>query len=239
VNRAASYRRTANGERRTANGERRTASDERRAASPGDYVALMARTDIARRRGELLDATIALVVERGFGSVRLEDVARRVGVSAPLLVYHFGSKDELMAEAFARAGAVERDRIVAAADSRGAPARRLARLLRLYLGTDAVASWPLWIDAWGTALRSSPMSNVSAALNVEWSAAFEQVIADGKAKQAFAVDDVPETAWRITALLDGFGVEVTLEPHRLRARSVWVKRFVAEQVGISARDLRT
>lgn len=47
------------------------------------------------RPQELLDAAIDLFVERGFASTRLEDVARRAGVSKGTLYLYFTNKEEL------------------------------------------------------------------------------------------------------------------------------------------------
>jgi AcrR family transcriptional regulator len=47
------------------------------------------------RPQELLAAALALFVERGFASTRLEDVARRAGVSKGTLYLYFTNKEEL------------------------------------------------------------------------------------------------------------------------------------------------
>jgi AcrR family transcriptional regulator len=59
------------------------------------------------RPQELLTAAIDLFVERGFASTRLEDVARRAGVSKGTLYLYFANKEELFK-------AVVRDSIVPA-----------------------------------------------------------------------------------------------------------------------------
>jgi AcrR family transcriptional regulator len=57
------------------------------------------------RPQELLAAALALFVERGFASTRLEDVARRAGVSKGTLYLYYANKEELFK-------AVVRDTIV-------------------------------------------------------------------------------------------------------------------------------
>lgn len=47
------------------------------------------------RPGELLEAALDLFVERGFAATRLEDVARRAGVSKGTLYLYFSGKEEL------------------------------------------------------------------------------------------------------------------------------------------------
>jgi AcrR family transcriptional regulator len=47
------------------------------------------------RPAELLDAALALFVERGFAATRTDDVARRAGVSKGTLFLYYGSKEAL------------------------------------------------------------------------------------------------------------------------------------------------
>lgn len=48
------------------------------------------------RRAELLDAAEQVIVERGLGAVRLEDVTRRAGVAIGTLYLYFKSKDDVV-----------------------------------------------------------------------------------------------------------------------------------------------
>lgn len=52
----------------------------------------------ADRRRQLLAAAAALIAERGFASVRLEDLGAAVGISGPAVYRHFPNKDALLAE---------------------------------------------------------------------------------------------------------------------------------------------
>ena len=51
------------------------------------------------RRPQILRTTVELIRERGLWEVRLSDVAERAGISATSVVYYFGTKDQLFAEA--------------------------------------------------------------------------------------------------------------------------------------------
>ena len=52
----------------------------------------------ASTRDRIRDAAIAAFAERGFDAASLRDIAQRAGVSAALIVHHFGSKDGLREE---------------------------------------------------------------------------------------------------------------------------------------------
>lgn len=84
------------------------------------------------RPQELLAAALDLFVERGFASTRLEDVAKRAGVSKGTLYLYFANKEELFK-------AVVRDSIVpvigAAEDSIAGFEGHSAELLRSVMGS--------------------------------------------------------------------------------------------------------
>jgi AcrR family transcriptional regulator len=48
------------------------------------------------RRGQLLDVTNQLVAERGFAAVSIQAVARRAGISRPIVYEHFGDLSGLL-----------------------------------------------------------------------------------------------------------------------------------------------
>lgn len=53
---------------------------------------------MAPRKQELLDATIGYLVRHGLADLSLRPLAAATGTSARLLIYHFGSKERLLAE---------------------------------------------------------------------------------------------------------------------------------------------
>lgn len=50
------------------------------------------------RRQQLIEATIATLAERGFSRTTLTEVAKRAGLSHGLVLFHFQSKENLLAE---------------------------------------------------------------------------------------------------------------------------------------------
>jgi AcrR family transcriptional regulator len=63
----------------------------------------MARTPDLERRQELLDRIVVYLAEHGLAQATLRPMAAALDVSINRLVHHFGSKDELVATALARA----------------------------------------------------------------------------------------------------------------------------------------
>src|SRR5438270_9279050 len=95
------------------------------------------------RRDQLLDVTMDIVVEQGFGAVSMQAVARAAGVSRPVVYEHFGSLHRLLEALIARemAAALEQVEETALGDlSDGDPIELMLDSLGNYL--HAVASHP-------------------------------------------------------------------------------------------------
>src|SRR5262245_36799174 len=180
----------------------------------------MPRTAGEARRTQILAASGRLVRQRGFTTTRLADVAGQLGLSAPLIVYHFGTKDELMAATLAAEVSAELTRMDRIVSSKAGPAAKVERILRMSLGPASVADWRLWIDAWGEGLRSPVMSRLLTELDDRWQQAIGAVVSEGRAAGAFVLDDPDVSAQRILALLDGYGVQL------VRAGSARARRRV-------------
>ncbi|MFC9491669.1 TetR family transcriptional regulator, partial [Streptomyces hydrogenans] len=61
------------------------------------------RLSVAERREELLRAAVEQIEARGATAVRIADVAAALGVSNALVLYHFSTKEPLVAAAFQHA----------------------------------------------------------------------------------------------------------------------------------------
>jgi AcrR family transcriptional regulator len=80
------------------------------------------------RRESILDAANMVFGQRGYDTVRIDDVAAAAGISKALIYEHFRSKQELYAELMNRAALEMLDRIVGAGSAPGAAG--VARLER-------------------------------------------------------------------------------------------------------------
>ncbi len=194
----------------------------------------MNRPKGAARREEILAVTCEVVRERGFAHTRMSDVAHRLGVSPPLVVYHFGSKDALLAEAFAFASRNEIEDLDAIAASTDSPIDRLHALLVAGVGPSTRASWALWIDSWGEALRSPVLRKTWRQLDDRWRAALELVVQDGMVTGVFLPGDAADLASVLAALIDGLGVQVALSSSRRAASLEQARRVADTLLGVSA-----
>jgi AcrR family transcriptional regulator len=163
---------------------------------------------VEERRAEILEVTCLVVIERGFAGTRISDVAKRLEVSSSLIHYHFDSKEQLLAEAFAhyaRNDLAEMEGEIQAAPTALA---QLDRIIQNYVpeGSDDV-EWMLWIDGWGEALRNPMMKKISQELDEQTSDLLERVLAAGVESGEFICASPAATAMRLTALVDGLAVQ--------------------------------
>jgi len=198
----------------------------------------MKRSTVAERRAEILETTCQVVIERGFAATRVSDVANRLGVSTGLIHYHFESKDQLLAEAFQHAAAADLSRLSVEVDREGPAIERLDRIFTLDLPAHADGTpergWVLWIDGWGEAIRNADLKRISQQLDVRWKGGVEEVIRQGVKFGEFTCADPSATAWRLAALLDGLGVQLTVHEQIVSRDQLvdWVRAAACLELGL-------
>ncbi|MFJ3230655.1 TetR family transcriptional regulator C-terminal domain-containing protein [Streptomyces sp. NPDC086787] len=191
------------------------------------------RLSVAERREELLRAAVEQIEARGVAAVRISDVASSLGVSNALVLYHFSTKEKLVAAAFAFAAEDDLTRLRALLGRRTTALRRLRAAMRWYAPTGPAKGWRLWIEGWAVALREPALREVARGLDRQWKAAIAGVIAEGVAAGEFECPDPEGAALRLTALLDGLAVQLTSYAGavpRSRARQ-WVDEALARELG--------
>jgi AcrR family transcriptional regulator len=88
-------------------------------------------------RTAILNAAERLYADRGFGDVTLRDIVAEAGVNLAAVNYHFGSKDELIAELFVtRSLATNRERLneLRLAEEAGGGRADISAILRALVG---------------------------------------------------------------------------------------------------------
>ncbi|AEY92932.1 TetR-family transcriptional regulator [Streptomyces hygroscopicus subsp. jinggangensis 5008] len=197
------------------------------------------RLSVAERREELLRAAIEQIEARGVAAVRIADVAAALGVSNALVLYHFSTKEKLVAAAFTYAAEDDLARLRKLLGRRTTALRRLRAAVRWYAPTGQAKGWRLWIEGWAVSLREPALREVTRELDAQWKAAIARVIAEGVAAGEFACADPAGTALRLTALLDGLAVQLTSYPGavpRYRAQE-WVDDALARELGLEREAL--
>ncbi|MFE9448181.1 TetR/AcrR family transcriptional regulator [Streptomyces sp. NPDC006739] len=197
------------------------------------------RLSVAERREELLRAAIGQIEERGVAAVRIADVASVLGVSNALVLYHFETKERLVAAAFSYAAEDDLARLRGLLDRRTSALRRLRAAVRWYAPTGQAKGWRLWIEGWAVALREPALRDAARDLDRRWKAAITEVIAEGVAAGEFHCPDPAAAALRLTALLDGLAVQLTCYAGavpRSRAQR-WADEALARELGLGPEAL--
>jgi AcrR family transcriptional regulator len=166
------------------------------------------------RREQMLEAALAVIVERGFPDTRISDVAARAGVSPALVIYYFKTRDQLLTEAIR----LSEDRWYAEGTRRMAAiqsaAGRLEQLVRMSCVTeesgDAPVSWVIWLDLWSQAARHPEVAAVRQEFDEHWRRTIADIVLEGQQSGEFAAVDADDFALSLCAILDGFAVQSAL-----------------------------
>jgi AcrR family transcriptional regulator len=169
------------------------------------------------RRTQILKAAVETIGRQGLCDTKVADVAARAGTSAPLLIYYFGTKDRLLAEALAYSEDAfyeQTERELAAIEK---ASDRLARLVELScaVGTSAeepwLDEWVLWLDMWARAPRDPDVARDREAMDRRYRAVIAEIVRTGQARGEFDRKvDVDEFSLRLAALIDGLAIQVVL-----------------------------
>jgi AcrR family transcriptional regulator len=154
-------------------------------------------------RTRILDAAVRLIARDGLDEARMARIAMAAGVSPSLLHYHFESRDALLAEALEHSYETAGDDRIAAAEA-PTPEARLQRMIDQCLPSPGKLrdDWILWVELWLHAARRAELRTTSAQLYARMHAWFAETIG------VLGARDVPRTADRLLALIDGYGVRV-------------------------------
>jgi AcrR family transcriptional regulator len=182
----------------------------------------------------LLRTACDVIGERGLANTRAADVAAAAGVSQALVFYHFETKERLLAQAFTWAAEQDLNRLDAVATSSATPLEKVRKILKWYAPTGSSKSWAMWIDCWSESMRVPELEKVSRRLDLRWKDALTDVIAAGVKEGDFTCPDPAGAAWRIIALIDGLGVQVTVHERVISRRQLsdWVRVTAARELGL-------
>ncbi|MGH2963200.1 MAG: TetR/AcrR family transcriptional regulator [Microbacterium sp.] len=182
------------------------------------------------RRPEILAAAAEVIRERGVNATRIGDVAERMDVSPPALLYYFESKDELLSEALTFAEERFYDELATELSGIESARERLVWLVESCTEAgdyDAV----LWIELWPHALRSDELAATRGTLDRRWRRTIAGIIREGQERGEFGGGDPDELAALVACLLDGLAIQVALEDRELsspRARELCLEMLERE-----------
>jgi AcrR family transcriptional regulator len=172
---------------------------------------------------------------------RIADIATVAGTSSALVLYYFGSKDRLLAEALTYADEQFYDETVEGLSEVGSARERLVRLIDLSCPYeregDRLDTWVLWLELWNRAPRDAEVAGSRHRLDRRWREAIAEIVRDGIASEEFQAVDPDDFALRFASLVDGLAIQVVLDdPDVPRSRMLEVcLRIAGDELGFDAR----
>ncbi|OBF12397.1 TetR/AcrR family transcriptional regulator [Mycobacterium sp. ACS4331] len=191
------------------------------------------------RRVQMLRAAAELIAERGFAETRIADVAHRAGVSAPLVIYYFGTRNRLLVDALRHS----EESFYAAAAKSLADAQslraRLALLIRWMCTPDSdIEEIPgasgLWLELWPQAYRNNEVWAGRVELDARWRGMIVDAVESARPGEVHESVDARHFALAFSALLDGLFVQVALEDPEVCPEVAYriAMRFAERELGL-------
>ena len=189
----------------------------------------------AVRRPQILATATDLVREKGLWSVRISDVAKRAQMSPTSVVYYFGTKDELFADAISRADDMFYEPVLEELGQLDTAAERLAWLMV----RSSTSDWMLWIDLWVYARHHPDAAVAQRRFHRRWRQTIEDIVREGMEAGEWTVDAPADVSQRLSALTDGLAVHMVLgDPDYTPERYVSMSLTAAAlELGCELKDL--
>lgn len=168
------------------------------------------------RRRQILQAAVTVIGERGLCDTRISDIAQRSQASSALVLYYFGSKDRLLAEALAFSEERFYQETAEELATVESATEQLARLIERSCAPGRASrnnwrdEWLLWLDLWALSPRDPEVARDREALDRKWRETIAGIVRRGQARGEFAPMDADDFALRLSVMLDGLAIQVVL-----------------------------
>jgi len=188
------------------------------------------------RKPQILDAAAAVIIERGLAATRISDVAERAGTSPAAVLYWFETREQLLTAALIADEEDFAERVGRSLDDAATATEKLRMLIE---ATVAESRIDLWVELWARSLHDPAAARDRLRRDDQWRALLAEVIAAGRAAGEFDAEvDPGRAALSLAALMDGLGLQATLEDPSLteEAMAAILLDHAAAVLGSSLRD---
>jgi AcrR family transcriptional regulator len=188
-----------------------------------------------QRRRQILEAAADVIAQRGLCDTRIADIARRLGISTGLVLYYFPNKDRLLADALSLQDQLFYEKLQTLAKGQGSATARLVAMIDASCPpTQPISTirdeWSLWIEMWAASRHDAELDADRRRLDRVWRKALAAVARQGQETGEFSAADPEQFALRLSALIDGLAIQVTLgDPEVTAAR---MRRTCMELAGL-------
>jgi AcrR family transcriptional regulator len=197
-----------------------------------------------QRRDDMLRAAADLIAERGFSETRIADVARRVNASPALVIYYFGTKDQLLTSALRHSEDAFYEECARQLEAAATARERLEILVHLTCGPDSEdlpGTWGLWFDLWAQAFRRPAVAKHRVELERRWRTTIAEVVTAAVAAGEIKPVDASRFAATWGALLDGLSIQVALHDEMVGADAAFeiAMTFAEQALALPTMDAAT
>ena len=165
------------------------------------------------RRNEILEAACHVIGRGGVHELRVEDVAKEVGISPALVYYYFDTRADLLSRAFEYADARSMTSTLARLDLDAPAAKQVHDILLLELDDSPAVrdNWVIWSEMTAGAYFDDALKEAVAKWSGHWVKIIADLIAKGKEDGSIsAAVDPKAAAHRLTGVVDSLGGRMLL-----------------------------
>jgi AcrR family transcriptional regulator len=175
------------------------------------------------REAQIVRSAYRVMASRGSLRLSLQDIADEAGVSKALLLYHFGTKDNLLLAAMRWALQGTSDRIRKSIDGVADATVAINALIEaVFVGPQLNRDFILfYLDLVEHLARVPTFAELSAMLHDEINALYAEVITAGKEQGVFFVDDVDAAARDMRSLIEGTFLQWIQSPQWEQDHALW------------------
>lgn len=178
--------------------------------------------DHEEQRARFIQTSLTLVASEGLAGLTMRRVAAGSGCTTGAVTHYFASRQQLVVATLRAAHYTAGGRMEAVAARPGAPKRRLLGIVLEALPLDEVRlqEWRVWMAFWAAAVSSRSLQQENRRRYQEWRAALElhcRPIWTDKRQLARRVE-------QLLAIIDGLGLQLTLQSHRGQAELLRARR---------------
>ncbi len=157
----------------------------------------------------LLEAVLRLAARRSSQLMTIREIASEAGVSVGRLQHHFGSRDDLITQAFEHHLLLVVERFNAMREAPGTVIERMEQVLReVAIGR----SWErstIWVDIIARAVVSEKYREIANVINEQWRNLLVEIVQEGVDSGEFRVrSSVADAAAHLVAVSDGLSMLV-------------------------------
>ncbi|WP_192497210.1 TetR/AcrR family transcriptional regulator [Gulosibacter chungangensis] len=157
----------------------------------------------------ILEAVLRLAARRSSQLITIREIAAEAGVSVGRLQHHFGSRDDLITQAFEHHLLLVVERFNALREASGPVVERMERVLREVAIARSWERSTIWVDIIARAVVSEKYREIANVINEHWRNLFVELVQEGVDSGEFRVrSSVEDAASHLIAVSDGLSMLV-------------------------------